>query len=618
MKKYIEKNQRKHNSEKGITLITLVVAVSIMIIISGMLIYNAKNGIKMRNLKMMQNDIDLLNNKVDAYYVKYGALPAEIEYNVTPLPFASYNSPNDNEKYYVLDLKAFEGLTLNYGADFANITAENVADYTDLYVINEQSHHIYYVRGIEIDGVIYYTNDEDEEVKISEGKIIDAIGTRNGIIVLTSKNKVKYFKNLKEDAISSVDLDDSELISEYGIRQKGYNFFIDNNGKLYTWGDGKNDKTGNGNFEYIEKPMCISDIEGICLKDKNIIHVYDIYEARYAIDSNGNVYSWGRNCNGMIGKGEERDITNNYPTCISDIELSPLYNKNIIEIKAIGSYNFGWSVMARDINGKIYTWGGNRAYQLGNGQTADSISSMPICISDMDTPLKNKNIVKIYSFYNSVFVIDDNNNIYSWGRNSNGELGNGTTESSSVPICISDTHESDLENKQIVQMDYYIDYYSSTVLAIDIDGKVYVWGKNNLTQLNDGTIKSSSLPICISDIEGSALTGKHIVEIYTNDETIIARDINGQLYAWGLNTYGQLGNGTTESSSMPICISNIEGSALNGKNIVKVLDRYYNIFAIDDLGKIYTWGENTDGELGNGTTENSNLPVCISELENSA
>lgn len=48
------------------------------------------------------------------------------------------------------------------------------------------------------------------------------------------------------------------------------------------------------------------------------------------------------------------------------------------------------------------------------------------------------------------------------------------------------------------------------------------------------------------------------------------------------------------------------------------MDRYYNIFAIDDLGKIYTWGENTDGELGNGTTENSNLPVCISELENSA
>ena len=151
-------------SGRGITLITLVVAVSIMIIISGMLIYNAKTGIKMRNLKMMQNDIDLLNNKVDAYYVKYGALPAEIEYNVTPLSFEKDISPNDNDKYYVLDLKAFEGLTLNYGADFANITAENVADYTDIYVINEQIHHIYYVRGIEMDGVWYHTNEMNEEL----------------------------------------------------------------------------------------------------------------------------------------------------------------------------------------------------------------------------------------------------------------------------------------------------------------------------------------------------------------------------------------------------------------------------------------------------------------------
>ena len=88
--------KNKIQNEKAITLITLVVAVSIMIIIASMLIYNAKTGIKMRNLKMMQNDIDLLDNKVDAYYVKYGALPAEIEYNVTPLSFEKDISPNDN------------------------------------------------------------------------------------------------------------------------------------------------------------------------------------------------------------------------------------------------------------------------------------------------------------------------------------------------------------------------------------------------------------------------------------------------------------------------------------------------------------------------------------------
>ena len=156
-------------TKKGITLITLIVAVSIMIIISGLLIYNARTGIKVRNFNMMKNDIDLLDDKVSAYYMKYGALPVEIKYNVSPLPFESVKNPNDSaDGYYVLDLKAFEGLTLNYGADFDRVTEDTVADYNDLYIINEQSHQIYYARGIEMDGIMYYTNDTSEEIATIE------------------------------------------------------------------------------------------------------------------------------------------------------------------------------------------------------------------------------------------------------------------------------------------------------------------------------------------------------------------------------------------------------------------------------------------------------------------
>lgn len=153
---------KKYN--KGITLITLTVAVCILIIISGMLIYNAKNGIKMRNVKLMKNDIELLNDKINSYYVKYGAIPAEIEYigNINFEP-----QPNDNEKYYVIDLNALENVTLNYGLDFKNITtSDDTISYNDVYIINEQSHHIYYVHGVEMDEIIYYTNDTDEYVEI--------------------------------------------------------------------------------------------------------------------------------------------------------------------------------------------------------------------------------------------------------------------------------------------------------------------------------------------------------------------------------------------------------------------------------------------------------------------
>ena len=75
----------KIKKERGITLITLTVAICILIIILSVLVYNAQNGIKMRNLKMMQNDIEELSDKIDAYYVKYGALP--IEYRYTNIKF---------------------------------------------------------------------------------------------------------------------------------------------------------------------------------------------------------------------------------------------------------------------------------------------------------------------------------------------------------------------------------------------------------------------------------------------------------------------------------------------------------------------------------------------------
>ena len=149
--------------EKGITLITLTVAVAILIIITSLLIYNAKNGIRMRNLKMMQNDIELLDDKIDAYYVKYGKLPLEIRYqgNIYFTP-----GENDNDIYYVIDLKALEGLSLNYGDDFSKINSEDdTLAYDDIYIINEQSHHIYYSRGIEMDGMMYYTNDNDDEIE---------------------------------------------------------------------------------------------------------------------------------------------------------------------------------------------------------------------------------------------------------------------------------------------------------------------------------------------------------------------------------------------------------------------------------------------------------------------
>ena len=157
--------------KKGLSLISLTIAVVILIIISSMLLYNAKSGIKIRELEMMMNDISLLSDKLNSYYVEYGAIPAEIEYSNTTLLKRLKDSnqigQNDNDVYYVIDLKALDGVTLNYGRDFSNIsTEEDTKKCEDVYIVNEQSHKVYYVKGIEMDRIWYYTDTNDDETSI--------------------------------------------------------------------------------------------------------------------------------------------------------------------------------------------------------------------------------------------------------------------------------------------------------------------------------------------------------------------------------------------------------------------------------------------------------------------
>ena len=321
------------------------------------------------------------------------------------------------------------------------------------------------------------------------------------------------------------------------------------------------------------------------------------------IDKKGKVYTLGSNSYGQLGDG-----TTNYsnePICISDIENSPLKGKNIVDIYG------GSTMIARDSDGKLYSWGNNDSGKLGNGTTGNS--SMPICISDIEnSPLNKRNIVDVYVNHSDTIIAKDSDGkLYSWGLNSLGELGDGTTDVSYMPICISNIENSPLNGKNIVK----IYQGHQMVIAKDSNGKLYSWGDNYYGQLGDGKTTNSSMPICISDIENSPLKGKNIVGVHNNTIRVIAKDSNGKLYSWGDNEYGQLGNGTTVNSSMPVCISDIESSPLKGKNIVDV---YGGSIAKDSNGKLYSWGSNSSGQLGNGTTKNSSMPVCISDIENSS
>ena len=168
----------------GITLISLIIAVIIILLITGMILYSAKDNIYIRNVTNMQNDIANLRDKIALFYAEYGEIPIKTEYqDIYNLP-SEVIGANDTGKFYIIELEKLDGLTLNYGEDYETYKANGYqysANLKDIYIINEDSHNIFYVGGIGVteDGrtQMYYTDytqgdSEKVEMRIREGVVI--------------------------------------------------------------------------------------------------------------------------------------------------------------------------------------------------------------------------------------------------------------------------------------------------------------------------------------------------------------------------------------------------------------------------------------------------------------
>ena len=610
--------RKKLKNTKGITLIALVVTIIILLILAGVSIamLTGNNGILTQG-KRAKEETEIAEEK-EAISLAMNAL--KIQKQVGAKKSGIKVALNNEPKEEILDAQSKDVIKLSAtSTNSIIITPEELKEEMDKGNPKPES-----VTQGDDDGleVTFAADRKNRAYDVTQAgaitkkaqltpeeaaKIIDIVGvTGNGTYVLTAGGEVKATTVTNGNILKTVKTTD-EVITKNGVKKKYGNCFIDKKGKVYTLGSNSYGQLGDGTTNYSNEPICISDIENSPLKGKNIVDIYG-GSTMIARDSDGKLYSWGNNDSGKLGNGTTGN--SGMPICISDIENSPLKGKNIIDVLCI-DYS---KIIVKDSNGKLYSWGRNNYGELGNGTTKDS--SMPVCISDVEgSPLNKRNIVDVYVIYSDTIIAKDSSGkLYSWGDNNIGELGNGTTANSSMPICISDIKNSPLKGKNIVDVHNYGSNFGYTIIVNDSNGKLYTWGYNDYGQLGNGTTTNSSMPICISDIENSQLNGKRIVKIYEEFEYIIVKDNSGKLYSWGSNRSGQLGDGTTENSSMPVCISDIANSPLKEKNIVDV---YNGSIAKDSDGKLYSWGNNFYGQLGDGTRNNSSMPICISDIENS-
>jgi len=186
---------------------------------------------------------------------------------------------------------------------------------------------------------------------------------------------------------------------------------------------------------------------------------------------------------------------------------------------------------------------------------------------------------------NHSVVLRDDGTVWTWGLNSLGELGDGTTTSPrSIPGIVNGL-------TGITAISAGADF----TLALRNDHTVWAWGYNGSGQLGDGTTTQRTLPIQVSGLTGATA-------VAAGAEFSVALKSDGAVWAWGKNTAGQLGDGTTTQRTQPVQVSGLTG-------MVSVMAGDTHVLALKSDGTVWAWGDNTASDLGDGTTINRSTPV---------
>ncbi len=252
----------------------------------------------------------------------------------------------------------------------------------------------------------------------------------------------------------------------------------------------------------------------------------------------------------------------------------------------------------------LAAWGYNYDGELGNGNTSQS--TVPVTVTASSGALQDKSVVAVSTGASHSLALCSDGTVASWGLNTNGQLGNDGTSQSTVPVTVT-TLSGALQGKTVVS----VAAGGHHSLALCSDGTVASWGLNSNGQLGNGNTSQSTVPVAVT-ISGVPAT-RIVIAISAGASHSLALCSDGTVVTWGLNTNGQLGNGTTAQSTVPVMVTTFSG-ALLGKTVIAVSAGASHSLALCSDGTVTAWGNNGSGQLGNNSQATySNVPVPVTQ-----
>ena len=313
------------------------------------------------------------------------------------------------------------------------------------------------------------------------------------------------------------------------------------------------------------------------------------------LTGDGLVWSWGKNVSGRLGIGTSGGVSET-PTNVhgaGDIG----YLSNVVAVAAGSAHS-----MALKNDGTVWTWGEGSSGCLGDNGTADQTT--PVQVHGTNDVGHLSNIVAIAAGEAHSIALSVDGAVYAWGENSSGQLGDGTTTDRLTPVQVLGTNGVGYLTAIIT-----IAAGDEHNLAAGLEGTVYTWGNNVDGRLGDNTTTDRTTPV---QVHGTNDVGylNEIVAIAAGAGHSLALSYAGELYSWGDNKNGQLGDNTSTDRHTPVQVhgTNDVGYLLDAL-VISAGDNYSVAVKYDRTA--FAWGINNNGQLGDGTTTKSFTPVQV-------
>ncbi len=439
------------------------------------------------------------------------------------------------------------------------------------------------------DGITYF---KTAETNVTDSGVLSISDGHDSVSVTVTVNAL-YWKQLSS--------------------KKDFTIALKSDGTVWGWGSNRYGQLGDGTTTDRDHPVQEST------HATDWIQVTAGYTHTAAVKSNGTLWSWGENNSGQLGNNTSDDAHSpvqessrstywikatagdGFTVAKTSDETLYAWGDNFwgqLGIDAIGNQDEptpvdggsgGWSdiatgwahVVALKSNGEIWSWGYNAYGRLGDGST--ETRRAPVQEATHATDWKSIACGNSWSF-----AIKNDNTLYAWGENTYGQLGAGSYGGNHYqPASIGSSHWLSVRGG----------YEHS--LGIQTDGSLWSWGRNAKAQLGNTTLSSKNEPLRIG-------TDNDWLAITASTSTSIALKNNYTLYGWGYNTFGQLGNKKTDTQYTPLHI-------LGTHTWKQISVGEWHVLAIRDDRTLWAWGENGNGQLGSGTLASSYVFELVQE-----